>query len=79
MEHIIVDNDMDNETGNPVPSLRGLLFLTEKMIFYMQYPIDRIMHTTVICIPVVVYRLNPNFLMAPLIHKEWRRDLKIYE
>ena len=50
----MANNHRDNETGNPLPLLRGLLFSFNcKGIFYKHHPIERITHTTVFGITVV--------------------------
>ena len=48
----------DNEIGNLLPPLHGLLFPISSKGFYMHHPTDRIAHTTVFVTPVMGHWLE---------------------
>ena len=55
--HMVKDHS-DSERGNPLPPHRLLFPISSKGFFYMHYPTDRIIHTTVFVTPVVEHWLE---------------------
>ena len=54
----LVNDHSDNERGNPLLPLQGLMFSISNQTFCMQHPTDMTAHTTACVIPVVEYWLE---------------------